>query len=295
MARTSYIDIPAGLEESYYKGLKSGDRFLYSKIIRNDTLLSRARKKGISARSKFSELSILWATFSDIEKLAWKTAAGYSSLNGWQQFVQDQCLRYKNEMSGSSIPVIQHQGWIGAIKITSPATEIKLAQYHPQQYWISKKVRGTKNMRQPVSVSEIFSLPLQIGISYKSNLVACGPNPYAKFYAKIWNSYQGVNDEAEVILNLDLIHDWQIVTETLSSLRGTVIGYTLFIELHDLQGDLFFDNIKAIHNGTNWVRDPKCNNIDTTFTKSFYQVPKHWVAEILPNGSEYDSIFLDYS
>lgn len=294
MAKTSYVQIPSGSEEMFLKGLKSGDRFQFAKIVRNDTLLSRRRKNGLRAKSLLPTIAALWATFTDEQKNLWKTAASYSNLNGWQLFVQDQTLRIVNEMSGVSTPSIYHQSWVGNIKITDPATEIKLVQFHPAYYFVQHKVRGKKGMYEPVKVIEGFGLPLQIGLSYKSNLTVVGANPYAKFYAKIWNSYQGVDDEHELVIDLDLDSDWQTVTETLSSLRGTIIGYNLYFELHDLQGDLYFDNIKAIHNAVNWARDPICKQIATIFTAQYKQVPKNWAAEILPTGAEYDSIFIDF-
>lgn len=294
MAKTSYIQIPSGQEQIFAKALKSGDRFLFSKIIRNDTLLSKSRKKGISKRSMLPRLSILWQAFSTAEKLAWKNAAAFSDYNGWQLFVQDQCLRYKNDMSGVSTPNNHHQSWVGQCRVTSPASEIKIAQYHPNSYFIKKKVYGSKNLYFPKEITEDFYLPLKIGISYKSNLTSQGAGSFAKFYATIWNSYQGHDDQTDLIIDLDLSSDWQTLTETLSSIRGTLLGYTLFIELHNVTGDFFFDNVIAEHDGQNWVRDFRCNNIDTMFTKAFYQIPKNWVAEILPDGAEFDSIFKDF-
>lgn len=294
MAKTSYVTIPVGWEETFKKSLCSGSRFFNARLRRNDSLLSRKRKKGVSQRSLLPQLSALWQAFSDAERTAWATAAAKMGLKGWQLFVQDQSIRIINDMAGVVTPVTTHQSWVGEIKITAPATEIKLVQLHPSQYWVYHKVAGTKNQYEPVSVSEGFGLPLKIGLSYKSNLVSAGANPYAKFYAKIWNSYQGVDDEHLLEINLDLVHDWQTVNSTLSFLRGTIIGYTLYIELHDLTGELYVDNIIAEHNAQNWARDAGMKSFAVTFTKQFYQIPKNWAAEILPDGAEYDSVYLDF-
>jgi hypothetical protein len=61
-----------------------------------------------------------------------------------------------------------------------------------------------------------------------------------------------------------------------------------------LRGDLYIDNVKAEHSGQNWVRDTYCEDILQGFTKAFYQIPKHWAAVILPEGSMYDSIYKDF-
>ncbi len=294
MTKTTYVEIPLGSEDAFLKSLKSGDRFQFSKIIRNDTLLSKRRKVGISARSLLPTISALWAAFSDAERLAWTNAAAVMGRSGWQLFVQDQNIRIKNSMSGVATPSLFHQSWVGKLVLGGSATEIKLLQIHPQSYFIYHKVIGKKGMYLPVAVTENFGLPLQIGISYKSSLTSSGANPFAKFYAKIKNSYQGVDDEHVLEIDMALSHDWETLTATLSSLRGIIIGYELFIHLHDVTGSLYCDNIKATHNGQNWVRDPWTTNIAQTFTKQWQQIPAHWAAQILPDGAEYDTVYEDF-
>jgi len=294
MAKTSYLSIPSGSENAFYNNLKSTDRFFYSKLARNDTLLSKKRKKGVSQKSLLPTIAALWNSFDESTKAAWNAAGVYTNLNGWRLFTQDQCIRIKNDMGGVATPSDHHQSWVGEIKINAPATEIKIAQIHPHSYYVSRKITGTKSMYQPVEIIESLTLPLQIGIGYQSNLVAVGPNPYAKLSAVIWNSYQGRSDDTELKIDFDLVSDWQTVTATLNTLRGTLIGYTLYLEFHDLQGEIYFDNIKALHGGVNWVRDFACTNIAQTFTKQWFQIPSHWVALILPNGAEYDTVYKDF-
>lgn len=294
MAKTSYLTIPVGWEEIIKKSMCSGSRFFNARVRRNDTLLSKKRKKGVSQRSLLPQISLLWADLTTEQKELWATCASVMNLNSWQLFVQEMCIRIINDMSLSKTPVLTHQSWVGHIKLVSGANEIKLVQPHPSSYYVLKKVSGTKSQYNPVLVSEGFGLPLNIGISYKSNLTADGPNPYVKFYAKIWNSYQAVDDEHILTIDLDLVNDWETVEATLSTLRGTVIAYALYIECHDVVGDLYVDNIKAVHNAQNWVRDPFMKSFATTFTKAFYQIPKNWAAEILPDGAEYDTVYLDF-
>jgi hypothetical protein len=294
MAKTSYLTIPVGWEEIIKKSMCSGSRFVNARVRRNDTLLSKKRKNGVSQRSLLPQLSIIWATLTTEQKQAWSDSGAIMGLNGWQIFVQEMCIRIINDMSLEKTPVLTHQSWFGNIKLISGADEIKLVQPHPSSYYILKKVRGTKSQYNPVLVQEGFGLPLKIGISYKSNLTASGPNPYAKFYAKIWNSYQAKDDEHELLINLDLIHDWQTVENTLTTLRGSIIAYALYIECHDVIGDLYIDNCIAYHNAQNWARDAGFKSFAITFTKAFYQIPKNWAAEILPVGAEYDTVYLDF-
>lgn len=291
MARTGYITIPAGQEELYRKNLQQNDRFVFSRIVRTNLLMSRKRKKGVSQRSLLPQVAALWNTLTDVQREAWSDAGAECNLNGWRLFVQDTCLRIKNDLAGSATPSTLHQSLVGQLHIESPATEIKIAQYHPRSYWVLQKVVGRKAMYEPVVVTEDFSLPLALSINYKSNLTSQGAGSFAKFYANIWHSYQGADLITPVTIDFDLVSDWKNAVASVSSLLGYVVGYDLFIHLYNLRGDLFFDNIKATHSGQNWVRDPFCKDIEQAFTRAFYQVPKHWVAVTLPEGSDFDSIY----
>lgn len=293
MAKTSYLTITAGLEDLYYSGLKSGDRFQYARVVRNDTLITKARKKGLTQKSMLPQIAEIWATFTNEQKQAWADAGKVCSLTGWQLFVQDQCIRIRNEIVGSATPSLFHQSWVGKLKIVEPATELKIGQYHPSSYWVEKKVGGKKGMYQPVQINEGFGLPLELSISYKSDLTSQGAGSFAKFYARIYNSYQGKDDGVVLEIPLDFNANWKTQTALIENLRGTILGYDLFIHLYNLRGEVLIDNIKATHTGTNWARDPFCKNIDITFTRAFYQIPKHWVAITLPNGAEFDSVYPD--
>lgn len=294
MSKTTYVEIPVGLEESFAKSLCSGDRFSYARLRRNDTLLSRQRRVKIAARSLLPQISALWQALSSVEKAAWTAAGATCGMKGWQCFVHDCSIRLGQSLSVPGDASDKHQGWVGELYVADPATEIKIAQFHPHQYFTYHKVAGTKNQYAPVSVEEGFGLPLTIGLSYSSDLAACGADPWAKFYADIWYSYQGENLIFSLEIPLDLVSDWKTVTASKTLLESIVIGYTLRFHLHDLRGSLWFDNIIASHNAVNWARDPRCNNIAQTFTKQWAQIPKHWAAEVLPVGAEYDSVYKDF-
>jgi len=293
MAKTTYIDLPAGTEDLYFGALKSSDRFVFSRVVRKDTLLSVKRKAGISARSLLPQIAALWAVLSDEVKTSWVAAADEMDLSGWQLFVQDQTIRVLNGMPGSATPSTLHQSWVGNLKITAPADEIKIIQMHPREYWVSQKVIGKKGMFEPVLVPEDFSLPFKIGLNYKSNLTSTGAGSFAKFYALVWYRYQGLNLSHELSVPLDFSSDWKHAEATLSAIQSSVVGYDLYFHLKNLRGDLFFDNIEAVHSSQNWARDPFCKSVPLTFTRAFFQVPKNWAAVTLPDGAEYDTIYPD--
>ena len=291
MAQTSYIDLTPEEEDLFFKTLKSSDRFTYPRITRKLTLFSVKRKKGLTQKSLLPQIAELWNAFSDGEKQAWNDAAAGQVKSGYNLFVQDQCIRIKNDIPGVATPSLLHQSWVGYLNIEAPATEIKIAQYHPRAYWVSKAVKRKKGMREPVEVIEDFALPLKIQLNYKSNLTSQGGGSFAKFYARVRSSYQGIDIFTNNEISLDLVADWKEADITLTNVAGYVIGYTLYFHLYNLRGTLYFDNIKSEHSGQNWCRDPWCKNINEGFTKAYFQVPKNWAGVILPDGATFESFY----
>ena len=293
MAFVSYVDINPADEKKFFSGLTPDSRYLYSKVKKKTGLFSAKKKKALTLRSMLPTIAELWADLTTEQKTAWTTAGAYVPLNGWRAFVAEQSIRLKLGLSVPGAPSIYHNSWYGHLAIGGAATQIKIAQYHPAGYYIHRKVAGLKKVYAPVFVEEAVSLPLQIGMSYRADLTPTGPTQYAKFYAVVLSSYQGVDRENVVEINFINDGAWRTVTATLSSALGYVFGYTLYIHIFGYTGDLYFDQIKAIHGAVNWARDKNCYDINVAFTNQFYQIPKHWVAIELPQGAVYDSDYID--
>jgi hypothetical protein len=294
MAKVSYIDIDIGLQGLYFSGLKQTDRFFNSRVSLNRTILSRKNIKGLTARSLLPQIKTEWNFLEPAERIAWQAAGAEMGLTGYRAFVKDDTLRIKAGLSGVATPTLLHQSKVGNLHIEAPADRLKIVQLHPRSYWVSRPVSGKKGMRELVEVIEDFSLPLTISLNYSSNLVATAPDAYAKYFARIWSSYQGVDRYTDLEIPLDFVSDWKTDALGISEVIGHIVGYDLRIELHHLRGDLYFDNIKAIHSGQNWVRDTFCNDINQAFTKAFFQVPKHWVADVISEGADFESIYKDF-
>jgi len=294
MAKTEYVDILPELEEDFFTGIQSSDRFVHSRLVKKIALFSRKKKAGLKVRSLLPAIAEIWAGFSEAEKTAWSNAGAEMGLNGWRLFVQDQTIRILNDMAGVATPSLLHQSWIGNLKIEAPASELKIVQLHPKFYWISKKVTGKKGMYEPVLITEDLALPVKISLNYSSNLVETAPGSFAKFYARFWHSYQGADQYTDLEIPLDYFSGWKYAEATLTELAGYVIRYDLYFHLKNLTGDLYFDNVEAEHSAQNWVRDPFCKDILQGFTRAFYQIPKHWAGVILPEGAIYDSIYKDF-
>lgn len=291
MAKISYQEIPAELDTQYKKTLQSGDRFTFSRIRVKKIFSSRAKKKGLTEKSLIVLLAPVWATFDSATKLSWNNAGVVCGLTGFKLFVKDTGLRIKNEMAGYSVPSVLHQARFGRLHVEAPASNIKITQLHPLNYWVQKKVRGTRNQYEPVKVTESFDLPLDIKISYKANLTSAGANPSATFYCEVYSNYQGETIITPCTIFCVFNTDWCEATASISSVVGTVRGYSAFVRISDAVGDLYIDNIEINHSGLNWARDPFCNEIDQSFTKAFFQIPKHWEAVSVPDGAQFDSFF----
>lgn len=292
MARSGYITLSSEQEEAYFNVLRPGDRFIAPRVTKKISMMSVRRKRGVSVRSLLPQVAEVWNALSPSEKADWSTAGSYTGLNGYRLFVKDKCYRIKNGLAGNATPSIYHQALVGKLHIDAPAEELKIVQPHPYQYYKSKKISGFKGMYSPVLIQERLILPFQIGLSYKSDLTSTGAGSFAKFYAIVRRLYQGKNIESTLEIDLDLSTDWKIETATLSNILGQYTSYSLYIHLYKVTGDLWFDNVKAIHSGQNWDRDKHCNDINQVFTRAFYQVPKHWAVITLPYTAWYESVYI---
>jgi hypothetical protein len=294
MAQTSYIILSDEQKQLFYRSLQSGDRLGFGKVNKKTVFISRKKKKGLTQRSMLPQVASAWNALSPEENADWYASASPRYSNGYRLFVKDKCLRIVNDLAGNAIPSLLHQDLVGCLTISAPATAIKIVQLHPRSYWVSQKVYGKKGMYEPVIVTEDFALPLKISLNYSSDLVSVGGASYARFYAEVWSSYQGRDIKTFVQIDLDFQSDWKNAELQLDNVLGYVVGYDLYFELNDLQGNLYFDNVKSEHSGQNWCRDTYCDDINQGFTRAFFQIPKHWVALSLPVGSEYGSIYQDF-
>jgi len=291
MSKTSYLQITEELTDAYYDGLQSADRFSIPRIRVKNLILSRKKAENVKARGYLSACSVIWRAFTDQQKADWKDADAHPRQHGWRTFIGDQCKRIKYGIPGQATPTILHQDMVGKILIKEPAEEIKISQPHPHHYWISKKVTGKKGMYEPVEIEETLALPLKLTISYKSDLISTGAGSFVKFYALVRHLYQGQNLDHSEEISMDLSHAWETKETTVSSLIGDVVFYNLYIHLYKVRGTLLFDNVKVEHSGSNWARDTYCKNIDQSFSRYFYQVPKHWAVVTMPEGADYDSVY----
>lgn len=291
MSKTTYQEIPPEFDLLYKKVLQSGDRFVIPRVRRKILFISRRRKKGLTQKSLIPILSQVWASLDTETKNAWVSAGVESNLTGWKMFLVDTALRMKNDIAGYSTPNDIYQSLVGKIQIESPAQSAKIAQLHPLDYWVYRKVPKTRNQYEPVAVTESFGLPLTIEISYKSDLTEYGGVASARFFCEVLSHYQGREIKNIVSIPISLSAGWNRQTATISQVVGLARGYNAYIEIQNARGTLHFDNVALRHSGQNWARDPFCNDINQGFTKAFYQIPKHWVDVDNSDGVFFESMY----
>jgi len=291
MARTSYILVPDGYDTILARGLKPGDRFVLPRISRKTKYVSYERGKVISRRSLLPEIAALWLGLSDGDRADWNSAGAIMHWSGWRLFTQDTAQRIKLSLSGLATPSVLHQSFVGLIHIADPGSAIRIRQDHPQTYYIRHKVRGTKAQYTFTQITEDFTLPIDISINYATDLTSVGGSPFCRFYARVRSLYQGRDIYTDCLCELDLNSDWANATASLSAVLGKPISYTLFLECQDVTGDFYFDCLQANHNSQNWVRDPYCQYVHTSFSSVFFEVEKDWAAEYLPDGAEYGTTY----
>lgn len=298
MAKTQTITTPDELKNLQAKAVEQRDRFILGVAQGHKREPSKMQKKLLKRAavvnspqegrgSLFKFLSPYWRSLTDMQKATWASAAVYSNLNNWQLFISDNAARIRNSISFPATPSDVWQVRAGRILIESPATEIILKQEHPQEYVVAQKIVGKSWKYELVTITETFSLPLELKISYKADLSATGPTQYARYFARVWTSYQGEDIYTDFAIDFNPSTDWTEDTVSTSGLRGIIIGYILYLDIEGYTGELLFDNIQANHSGTNWARDPRCDDVQKTFTKAFAAVPPFWVPVSLSTGASF--------
>ena len=171
MATTTSITVPDELKNLYNKAIERSDPFTFGTAQAHKSLTPDARRVVLREQSLFRFLAPIWRALTTEEKQVWKDAGVYSGINGWQLFISDNSARIRNDLALDVPPSDLWQVNAGQITIASPASEILLKQEHPQAYWVAQKVVGASWKKELVLITETFSLPLELEIRYKSDLL----------------------------------------------------------------------------------------------------------------------------
>jgi hypothetical protein len=291
MAKISYQDIPLGLEEAYKKNILFNDRFVIPSV-RVKKLISRRKvNTKITQKSLFFDIVLLWNSYSDAQKNLWNQAGNVCGMTGYRCFIREYTLRRQYNLDVNIPPNIYHQGKFGKIVIYSGDNNFQIQQDHPLYYYILKKVRNSKDQYEPKQVIELVSFPFIFKINYKSNLTFLNSDSYAKLKVFYVSNYQGRDIETIKEIVFDSVSDWTSKELNIIGIFGKFRYYRVELDFKNVSGEFYFDNFKILHSGKNWARDTQCNDINEGFTKAFYQVSKNWIADIIGENSNFESVF----
>lgn len=291
MAQVGALEIPPELLEAWQKLFAPTSNRRTGSIRKVGYLPSRKRVLELTNKSLLPQVRYLWNGLDDAQRLQWKAAAAVTKMNGWNLFVQDTCYRLKYGIPGLAQPSLLHQYKVGRIEIAAPAEKVVLKQYHPEKYYVSKKMRGDTQLREDVAIYEKFQLPLIIATSYRSALMSTRADYKARMYATIYSSYQGRTIETDVGFDFALETGWTRDSASVLDVLGVARSYDVTIELDGVRGWFEWDNPDMQHTGTNWARDRRCNDVNNELTRVDFQIEASWEEQFLPAKTAFDSVY----
>lgn len=293
MAKIGYRENGNELENLYKKTISPSDRFVFSSVRVKKTIFSRTKKKGITMRSLLPEASAAYNNLSSSVKLQWANNYSFFFNNPYKAFVKAYCEMRAHGLTGVPSPNPYYLGKVGKINIASPANRLHIKQAHPDDYYLMKKVKGTKSQYEPVRIFESVNFPLLFKLSYTSELTQVDSNMHARAYIRIYTDYQGRNIVTDEVIEFSLNSSWNIINKIINKPFGTFKGYEMHLDFFGVRGCVYLDHLILLHSGKNWARDPHFNNMKTSYSRKYYQIANHYDIIDLPNGASYDTVYYE--
>lgn len=252
------ITLPAGIEIIYNKQIKMYDISVFCRVGKNPRFFPRSKFYTLREITYLFQIAYAWSFFTDEEKDEWSFAGNIIGQHGYNLYVQDKSYRIKNEIGGNATPSIYHQYLVGHLKVESPASGALIAQYN------SRRV----------------NFPASFEINFKTNLVSAGADPYARLKFTWTRYYTGQNIESMEVIEIPLVSGWDKLKKWVTYYKGIRGKWRLELELNDVTGDIWFDNIWAFYSGEIKINDPYCED-----------VVKWWEGVSLPDGVTFESVY----
>lgn len=243
MPRVYGITIPAGIEIIYNKSLKMYDISVMCNVGKNVHYLTRSQKYTLRGLSKLFEVAYRWSALSQAQKDAWYIAGDPSGMNGYALFTQDTIYRYLNGLIGLATPSIYHQYFIGHVEIEAPATSCLAVEYHDTP----------------------LSFPCTMSVNYRSNLVSTGPGSFAKLTFQWLRLFSGKNYNERQSIDFGLVDAWQTKQISITQQPGVIGTWALVLELYNVTGNLYIDNLSVEYDGTIQNVDFECDVFPESF------------------------------
>jgi hypothetical protein len=239
MALVMGITLPAGMEIVYNKTIRMYDISVLCNVGKNPVFFPRDKFYTLREITYLFQIAYAWGLFSVDTKNEWNLAANIIGEHNYNLFVQDKSYRIKNGIGGNSTPSIYHQYLVGHLSVANPATGAFIAQYN------------TKRVNFPASFE----------INFKTNLVSAGEGSFARLRF-IWTRYtSGQNIESTETIELPLVSGWDKRKQWITSYSGIRGKWRIELELYNVTGDIWFDNLFVTYSGEIKLNDPYCMDV----------------------------------
>jgi len=258
MALVMGITLPAGLEIIYNKQIKMYDISVLCNVGKNPQFFPRDKFYTLRGITYLFQIAYAWSSLSDELRDEWKLAGNVIGQHGYNLYVQEKSYRLKYGIGGEPTPSLYHQYTVGHINIQSPASSAFIAQYNNRR----------------------INFPASFELCFKTNLTSAGSNPYAQLKFTWTRYYEGQNIESTEIIDLPLVSGWDKRKKWITQYKGIRGKWRLELELNDVTGDIWFDNVIVEYSGEIKINDPYC-----------LDVVKWWKGVNLPEGVTFETVY----
>lgn len=239
MALVMGITLPAGIDIIYNKTLRMYDISVMCNVGKNPRFFPRSKKYTLREITYLFDIAYSWSQLSDETKDEWNFASNIIGQHGYNLYVQDKSYRKKHGLPGDATPSIYHQYLVGHINIAYPATSALITQYN------SRRV----------------NFPASFELCFKTDLTVVGGDPYCRLKFTWTRYYRGENIESTETLNIPLTSGWDKLKKWITYYKGIRGKWRLELELNDVIGDIWFDNVIVEYSGEIKVNDPFCMDV----------------------------------
>jgi hypothetical protein len=239
MALLMGVTLPAGYEIIYNKTIRMYDISVFCNVGKNPRFYPRDKFHTLKDITYLFQIAYAWSLLSADTKNDWNLAANIIGEHNYNLYVQDRSYRIKNGLGGSTTPSIYHQYLVGHLKVEAPASGALVAQYNTHR----------------------VNFPASFEINFKTNLVTTGGTPSAKLKFT-WTRYtQGQNIEVVETIDLPLVSGWDKRKKWVTPQTGIRGKWRIELELIDVTGDIWFDNVFVTYSGEIKLNDPYCFDV----------------------------------
>lgn len=296
------ITLPAGIEIVYNKAIRMYDISFFCNVGKNPQFFPRSKFYTLREITYLYQIAYIWSTFSEAQKTAWATAAEVMGQHGYNLYVQDKSYRLKHGIAGEATPSIYHQFTVGHIYIPAPASQAEIVQHNnrrvnfPANFELCYKTNLTRDEHYYLMandghllteagdelVYDSYDLMANDGVLLQETgdklLLFTHESAKAKF---TWTRYyQGQNIESVETIDLGLVQAWTHETKDITYYKGTRGKWRIEIDLENVIGEMWFDNIWAFYSSEIKLNDPFCMD-----------VVNWWKALNLSQGATLDTIY----